>query len=682
VCLTLIGLAGVAAGQIIGAKNSGHLTAFGPVSETDGFPVWYKDDTNRKLEFCVDQSDPLCGFLPGDVPDETKPLSFPENWPSEIFYFLAGSSATFPGGGSIAATLGLEATFVNGEPVAGDQIVFGRVRFVGKGLEPGRAYTITHPYGVDRLTSDADGSLKFVEDVGIAAGQFGEALNSRIGPFLRWDPVVGPAAPAGYLGDPNVEHVITGSPYGTNLLKACVQLGAESDPATCAENDLFTVQGKYATNGGVEPTRATYSRSTNAGGTVDVFAGSDVGTQSIEVSGTSVDPTRLRGDLGHYVAHVDFDGPEPPASLKLSNVGDTPVSTKSVTVTDGVDGHATYDADSSTLTVNATSTDKVANPTLTASGYGTLAGGVLELRDVAAPLESVVVRSAAGGSASLPVDITGARFQAIPVQAFAGPDQQVLSAATGVTLDGSGSSGPIRSYSWEQDGGDPTQVTLTDAGTVTAKFDAPQVADDEDLTLHFRLTVTGAGGESTSTVKVLVRGSAPAAVANAGPDQTVDQDALVTLDASASTEATSYSWTQTAGPSVTLTGDTTAKPTFRAPKKAADFTFRVTARGAGGSSADAVTITTRPDVLTTAQVEYRRGTWRMSGTSNVFGPGVTVSIHSGATATGTPFATAAVDALGDWQFRGSAPVPGTPARVSLKSSSGGQLLNVPVTVRN
>jgi hypothetical protein len=681
VALAFLATVGVAAGEIIGTKNAGHLTAVGPISETDGFPVWYKGDAGKKLQFCLDPNEPLCGFLPGDVPDDTKPISFPDNWPGEIFYFLAGSDVTPPGGGSIDATLGLEATFANEEPIDGDQMVFGRIRFVGKGLQAGASYTITHPYGVDKFTAAADGSFKFVEDIGISPGQFGGALNSRIGPFLRWDPAVAPAAPAGYVGDPNVEHAITGSPYNTNLLKACVTPAA-GGAETCAQNTQFTVQGKYATNGGVEPARATYSRTTTTGGTLDVFAAADLGAQSIEVSGTGVDPTRLTGEQGHYVGHVEFTG-APPATVKLTNVSDSPVSTKSIAVTDGVSGIAVYDADKDTLTVDATSTDTATSPALTATGFGALTAGHLVAENVSGPPPAVTVKSAAGGSADLPVAITGKGYPAIPVQAFAGADQQALS-GTDVKLDGSGSTGPVKSYAWKQTGGDPT-VSLTGADTATPTFRAPTVAADQQATLTFELSVSGSGGPSTSTVKVLVRGSAPVAVAKAGPDQTVDQNAVVTLDGSASTEATKYQWKQTGGPAVTLTGDTTARPTFRAPKTATTFTFALTATGPGGSSTDAVQITTRPDVLPQPTVEYRtsKREWRINGTSSVVGPGVTITIYLGPTASGTVLASPQVDTLGAWQFRNTGPAPSTTnPRISLKSSSGGQLLNVPVSVRN
>jgi hypothetical protein len=667
----------VAAAEIIGPKNAGHLTAVGPVSESDGFPVWYKDDTNTKLEFCLDQNDPNCGFLPGDVPDETKPVSFPDNWPEEIFYFLAGSDVTAPGGGSIVATLGLEATFANGAIVDGDQIVFGRVRFVGKGLTPNTTYTITHPYGVDKLTSDGDGALKYVEDIGVNGG-FGASLNSRIGPFLKWDPAVAPAAPQGYLGDPNVEHAITGSPFNTNVLKACAT-GADGTEA-CAQNEQFTVQGKIATNGGVEPVRATYSRDATAGNSLDVFATSDLGTQSLEVSGDGIDATRLRGENGNYVAHVEFTGDVPPASVKVSNVGDTPVSSKTIPVTDGVEGHATYDADTSELVVDATSTDTVGTPALTAKGFGDLAGGTKTVAGVAGPPASVTVTSAAGGSVDLPVDVTGAGFPAIPVQAFAGTDQQVLQGET-VTLDGSASTGPVKSYSWTQAAADAHQVDLTGGDTAQPTFTAPTLAaDEQETTLHFELTVDGAGGPSTATVSVLVKASAPTATASAGPDQTVDQNSVVTLDASASTDATKFAWKQLDGPAtVSLTGDTTAQPTFRAPKVAGTFTFEVTATGPGGSSTDQVKITARPDTLTTSQVQFRRGEWRIDGTSTVAGPGVTVKIT--VAGTGQLVAIAGVDTLGAFRYRGNGPTVANGARVNLESSSGGTL-TVPVTVRN
>lgn len=55
-------------------------------------------------------------------------------------------------------------------------------------------------------------------------------------------------------------------------------------------------------------------------------------------------------------------------------------------------------------------------------------------------------------------------------------------------------------------------------------------------------------------------------VANAGPDQTVVSGSVVTLDGSASEgDIDSYSWAQTGGPTVSLSGANSAAATFIAP---------------------------------------------------------------------------------------------------------------------
>jgi hypothetical protein len=674
----------MAFGEIIGTPNHGHLVAFGPVSGDNGFPTWYKDDTTdasgkaRRLELCLDKDNPLCGFLPGDVPDETKPIAFPDNFPEEAFYMLVGSGIDVPGGGQLVSTFGLEAAFAN-EVVQGDQMVFGRVRFIAKDLTPNATYTITHPYGVDELTADDTGTIKYTQDVGVSPGQFGGALDSRIGPFLRWDA----GAPAGYLGDPDVEHTITGSPNNTNYVK--LELGKASDPARTlvAQNDLFTVQGKYATNGGVDVDAVTYSRaaSDSNGGTIDVFASSEVDPQSIEVSGDGFDPVLMRGENGHYEARVAYSGAKP-AAIKVTNVGDVPASTKTVPVVDAITGSAVYNLDDKSLTINAQSSDKVGSPTLTASGFGDLdASGNLVINAVTGVPAAITVTSpkdSYGGSASLPVQLEGKALAPIPVTAFAGPDTDIVGGRS-VTLDGTGSTGPVKTYAWTQTAG--PEVTLSGADTAKPSFTAPTV--DADTTLRFELTVNGS---ATDTVDVHVLASAPETAANAGPDQTVAQDTTVTLDASGSVNATKYEWKQTAGAAATLNLADPQKPTFRMPKTDKPLTFELTASNAGGSATDTVTITPKPNVLTTSLVEYRtdKREWRITGASDIVGPGVSVTIRNGSSATSPVLATVQVDNLGAWQYRvsGSNTAPTADRILTIESSSGGKLANVRVTVRS
>jgi K319L-like, PKD domain len=95
-----------------------------------------------------------------------------------------------------------------------------------------------------------------------------------------------------------------------------------------------------------------------------------------------------------------------------------------------------------------------------------------------------------------------------------------------------------------------------------------------------------------------------APVANAGADQTVSPGDLVTLDGSASTDqdlpndTLTYQWTQTSGPTVTLSDPTAVMPTFTAPGPAPqDLTFDLTVTDqAGQSSTDSVTVLVRQAV--------------------------------------------------------------------------------------
>jgi hypothetical protein len=66
-----------------------------------------------------------------------------------------------------------------------------------------------------------------------------------------------------------------------------------------------------------------------------------------------------------------------------------------------------------------------------------------------------------------------------------------------------------------------------------------------------------------------VTGGNVAPIANAGADQTVSEGVVVSLDGRGSSDpngdSLSYRWTQTAGPTVALSGATTATPSFTAP---------------------------------------------------------------------------------------------------------------------
>lgn len=88
-------------------------------------------------------------------------------------------------------------------------------------------------------------------------------------------------------------------------------------------------------------------------------------------------------------------------------------------------------------------------------------------------------------------------------------------------------------------------------------------------------------------------------ISNAGADQTVPSGSNVGLDGAASSDPDNgpspltYAWTQTAGPTVTLSGDMGATPTFTAPNVMMDtlLTFQLTVNDGAAMATDTVDVT-------------------------------------------------------------------------------------------
>ncbi|WP_019241013.1 MULTISPECIES: PKD domain-containing protein [Bacillus] len=675
----------------------------GPINVFDGFPVWYKDENGLRLQLNVDPNDPFSGITPADLPNPGQPVSFPDNYPSEAFYFSADAEMTTGTGERARLVLALEAAFANEIPRAGDQIVFGRVRIRVAGLQPNVEYIVTHPYGVDTFVAEPDGQglgeINFTEDIlASTCGDFELPLSNRVHPFLLWDPNVAPLAPVGYIGDPNQLHPIIGSlfvdPFGEpqNIFRIegpGIGIGSPDrsttpglDPDNCIETRNFALLGKISTISGVDVIRTTYTQSDNIGGLIDVFATSDVTPQILEISGTGINPTILQGENGLYFARVSYTGSTPPSTITVKNNSDNPVSIKESVPVDFITATANYDNDSKILTVEAVTSDTVNFIVLTVTdfGIGNLpipANGILAINLTNVPA-NVQIQSTAGGNTIIPVTVIGSPNGPIAVVANAGQDQTVLINST-VNLNGMNSTGIITSFKWIQLAGTP--VTLANANTATPSFIAPATA----TTLTFELTVQGEGGPSSDTVNIEVVESAPAPIANAGPNQTVTQGTVVTLNGSVIGDATSFSWEQVAGPPVQLTNADTLIATFPFPKQLATLAFALTVSGPGGTSTDITEVSTIPDSLTVTRAEFRtRDTeWRISGTSDVPGPGVVITIFIGNTLNGTVLSQVEVDALGVWQYRvePSTIQPDATRAISIRSSSSGTLINVPINVR-
>jgi hypothetical protein len=180
------------------------------------------------------------------------------------------------------------------------------------------------------------------------------------------------------------------------------------------------------------------------------------------------------------------------------------------------------------------------------------------------------------------------------VSAHAGPDQYLPMGTTGTTLDGSASShsGPL-SYEWSQTGG-PTPVSFS-----SSSAEQPLVSGLSAGDYSFSLTVTGDCGSSTDAVEVWVAATANIApVADAGPDQFLTAGSTsTTLDGSASFDPDggpaplSYSWTQTAGPALSISSAAAMDPIVAGIVGGQSYTFAlVVSDGLQPSSPASVTL--------------------------------------------------------------------------------------------
>ena len=179
---------------------------------------------------------------------------------------------------------------------------------------------------------------------------------------------------------------------------------------------------------------------------------------------------------------------------------------------------------------------------------------------------------ASGGDKNTVSDPVTTTVYAMPV-ANAGPDQTISIRETEVKtlyLSGTGTiSRGATTFSWTQTGGAPV-TWLTDTNIANPSFQTTGVAAP-GTTLTFDLVV-GDGTKLSVADQVGVRlntvdNNVP--VANAGPNQIVDEQTPVALNGTgtdADNDPLTFAWTQDSGPSVVLTGANTATPSFTAPE--------------------------------------------------------------------------------------------------------------------
>src|SRR5438132_4151785 len=212
-CITLTG-------GLASAQNAQGLPAVGAIDPANGYPRWYMDRTGLQLGQCLDTTSPadpcVMGVVAGSpappaIPNPGAPVSFPDNFPDEFFYWRTTADINNIGGvgGRGLLVMSTQAGFGGGTGTAADgagtQIVFARyrVRVRPNGLVTGATYTVTGPFGVRSFVAAAPGIINFTIDQGCPLGaplpcDFTSDLpTTNAGPFLVPDPASPPAPTAG-----------------------------------------------------------------------------------------------------------------------------------------------------------------------------------------------------------------------------------------------------------------------------------------------------------------------------------------------------------------------------------------------------------------------------------------------------------------------------------------------------
>ncbi|GLH33084.1 transcription factor [Pseudomonas sp. BR1R-5] len=706
---------------------------------TGGYPMWYKDTDNLSLELCQSRATStrfpgapgapayMCTLLPEPgVYDDALPLVFPDNWPPEMFWFLAETSIPQVGNSGYELEVyiaGIEAAFAAENPVDGDQQSFARIRIRASVPTTG-TYVITHPYGVETVNVTAAGrrAINVTRDIGIGApGDFSGALNGNIGPWLRG--VGGPytevnpdtGASETFIGDPNLTEAVTGSPFNTNFVRI-------EGPAGAIQTNVFTVSGKVLDQRAQTPVtleRATYSRN-GAGTRVEVFAkapnDADVCMRNgLALVGTPPSPCQfslLADNNGLFFTQQLSQTAPPPVVVVTGSTatGGTRPTSLSSKLTDVVKvDTARYDWTNKRLVIEARSSDEVVVPDLVAQGYGRLSkSGTLQsltVNDLSQPPATVTIKSAHGGSDEEPVIVVGnAPIEAENQAPLAQADSGSTSVGVPLTLN-------LLQNDSDPDGDVPLTISdLTQPGTglggvvlngTTSVTYTPPAGATQPLVATFSYQAVDAKGlkSTPATVTVNVAPNQPPTVAA----QTVatlgvplsinvlagaadpEGNAPLVVD-NVTQPAAGRGTVSTDGSTVTYTPPATVTTAFTTT-----FTFQV--RDSLGSLSNPGTITVnvspRPAAetfaVTAATVTARsnnRFNWDISGTSSVT-TGNTVTVRVTTTTGEQTLGTVTVPITGRWRLAvgNSTTMIPTAAPTATVTSSQGTTRTINVVVR-
>ncbi|WP_409278080.1 Ig-like domain-containing protein [Pseudomonas defluvii] len=712
----------------------------GPYTLATGrYPIWYQDNANLSLELCQSRAASsrvaatvppayMCTLLPEPgIYDDALPLVFPDNWPPEMFWFLAETSIPAVGNSGFSLDVyvaGIEAAFASGNPLDGDQQSFARIR-IRASVPVAGTYTITHPYGVEtvNVTSPGRRAINITRDIGIGApGDFTGALNGNIGPFLR--SVNGPyteinpdtGASETYIGDPNLTEPVTGSPNNTNFVRI-------QGPNGSIETTLFTLSGKVLdprAQTPVELERASYQR-TSQGTRLEVFAKAPADAtlclrETVAlVPGTP--PSACQYNLladNNGLFFVERLIPNAPPSVVVLTASSTSGGTQPTALSGKLRDvvkvlTARYDWSNQRLLIEARSSDEVQVPDLIAQGYGRLSKNgttqSLTINDLKQPPATVTVKSAAGGSDTEPVQVVGnAPVQAANQAPVALADSGSTSFGVPLTLN-------LLSNDSDPDGDVPlTIVDLTQpanglgsvalSGSTAVVYTPPPVVN-APLVATFSYKAQDSKGlkSDATTVTVNVAPNRPPTAVNdsaatLGVPVTInvlandtDPEGNVPLTVASVTQPpTGRGTVTTNGTQVTYTPPVTVTSAFST-------SFSYIASDAFGALSTPATVSMQVSpkpaqetfTVTTAQVQARsnnRYNWDFSGTSSVT-TGNTVTVQVTTTNGLVTLGSTAVPITGRWRLsvsNSTTVIPSANPTATITTSQG-TVRTVPVNVQ-
>jgi len=370
-----------------------------------GFAAWYQDSHGRTLALCLSKAVSsrvpgtpgaptyMCNLLPTPgVFDDAQPVVFPTNFPDEAFWFTADAAIVDAARGiDLSYGSAIEAAFAAEEPVEGDQVSFARVR-IRVDVPVAGTYVITHPYGIEVFNIDTPGrrAINMTRDIGIGSPKtYDGALKGDVGPFLRsvngpyteTNPVSGGAEQ--FIGDPNLNEAVTGSPFNTNYIRI------EGPGGLDLRSTVFAISGKLSAV--VRPTplitqRSTYSRRQGASAPIaqqDVFVLAPPPPATVSLSSSTPALKLTEADTtGNWYVQSSIN-PTLPTTLQvtadnhLAIASSTP-TTLPMALTDlVVIQRAEYSLSSGQLTLVASTSDETSPPALTAtSGTGAAIGAL------------------------------------------------------------------------------------------------------------------------------------------------------------------------------------------------------------------------------------------------------------------------------------------------------------------